>query len=97
MLRKDEFLSESKTFTHIDVAQKDETFELSTGELAFSYCQVPIIYQLSEGEGVEIILKDGKTQQSDTRILDQTTCNELFSRSGQIQKIKVKIPQSILK
>ncbi len=97
LLRKSEFLTESRSFKCIDLSQEALTIEVDKDQLAFTYCQVPIIYKLSDEEGVEVAYANGSTNSLPSRTLDKETSDHLFNRSGQIENILVNIPQTILK
>ena len=47
LLRKDEFLHQPITFEYLDVHSKHQQLQLEAGSLGFTYCQVPVIYQLA--------------------------------------------------
>jgi N-acetylglutamate synthase/N-acetylornithine aminotransferase len=91
LLRKQEFLAKDKTFNYIDVDQKKQTIAVSTGSLAFTYCQVPVIYTKSHQESVQIAFKDGTEKTFEQLTLDATTSEALFQRTGEINHIIVKV------
>ena len=97
MLRKEEFLDAAKSFAYVDIHQQNTTLELRKGALAFTYCQVPVVYQMAEEAHIEVIFQDGNTEESNGNMLGQRICNALFNRSGLVKQINVKVPQSILK
>lgn len=91
LLRKQEFLKNTQNFNYVDVSQKQQTLEINAGSLAFTYCQVPVVYHLGEQESVEVHLNDGGTQQFDQLYLNKEISNMLFIRSGKIKYIVVHI------
>ena len=52
LLRKEEFLQRPRTFTFRDVAGEEQQAELGEGTLAFTICQVPVLYQLRDAAGI---------------------------------------------
>ena len=50
LLKISEFLTESSTFSYVDVNQNICKFDLNQNQLAFTYCQVPIVYELKDAE-----------------------------------------------
>lgn len=97
LLRKSEFLQTSKTYTYVDVNQIRGKIDLKENMLAFTYCQVPIIYTMSQFNGIKVISKDSSVSSFDDLILDKETSSNVFKRNGLIQTIIVNIDKSILK
>jgi hypothetical protein len=91
LLRKDEFLKRPATFTYVDVNREVKELQLQVGELGFTYCQVPIIYKLDDGEGLKIINQDESFSESSEMRLDRKTSSKIFERTGEISQIVVSI------
>ena len=90
LLKKSEFLNKPATFTYIDTNQNLCDFSLKKKQLAFTYCQVPVIYELIDGkQGIIISFVDGKVKENFDRYLGANISNELFSRTKKIKKIHV--------
>lgn len=90
LLRKEEFLDQPKTFNYIDVHLKEQQVELEENSLCFTYCQVPILYQLvNEKECVKVIQKDGTIIQVDALQLDTDKSKQIFDRTGSIAGLVV--------
>jgi len=90
LLRKEEFLRKSKTFEYRNVNSQIKQLELIEGSLAFTYCQVPVVYQLGNKSGLKIESKN-EVIESDTWHLDAEMSKKVFKRTGEINKIKVYI------
>ena len=97
LLRKIEFLQEPKMFAYIDVFKKSKEIHLEKGSLAFTYCQVPIIYTISEEESLEVEFRDKSTKIFETLYLDSKTSQQIFNRSGEVLHINVNIKRHYLK
>jgi hypothetical protein len=91
LLRKQEFLKTSQTFNYIDVDQKQQSIALQSGSLAFTYCQVPIIYSLDKKIGIQITFNNGTVKVLTQLELDKSTINDLFKRTGNVKYIEVNI------
>ncbi|MEL6537066.1 MAG: hypothetical protein AAFQ98_16715, partial [Bacteroidota bacterium] len=91
LLRKDEFLTEDQTFRYTDVGQVSQAIALSEGMLAFTYGQVPVLYQLSDQEGIEVDYANGETSTQDSLTLSKTDSDRVFQRTGEISVIRVRI------
>ena len=97
LLRKDEFLSESKTFHYIDVQMEQKSIELEKKSLCFTYCQIPIVYKIGANRNIEIGYSDSTNKIVETLCLDKNTSQQFFGRTGEINKIIVNILESELK
>lgn len=91
LLRKQEFLANDQGFNYIDVGRNKQTIAVSAGSLAFTYCQVPVIYTKSLQESVLVVFKDGTEKTFEQLKLDKTTSEKLFQRTGEINHIIVKV------
>jgi len=91
LLRKQEFLAKNKEFNYIDVDRNKQAITVSAGSLAFTYCQVPVIYTKSNQESVQIAFKDGTEKTFGQLKLDKTTSEKLFQRTGEINHITVEV------
>lgn len=91
LLKVSEFLNEAKVFTYINVNSKKSTLNISKNQLAFTYCQVPIIYNLSDKNAMEVVLNDDKKVVFDGLELDLETSTKMFDRTNEINHIKVSI------
>ncbi len=98
LLRKQEFLTEAATFNCLTVAGEKRSYSLEAGQLAFTYCQVPFIYQLSDSaEGqIAVIMKDDTTHLFNQLRLSEEASQSIFQRRGEIDKVVVTVPQQSL-
>lgn len=61
--------------------------KVPAGGFAFTFCQVPVVYQPSDRNGLRISWEDGThTDQADHQ-LDANASNQLFRRTGRIRRI----------
>lgn len=97
LLRKDEFLTHPKTFNYVNVHFEHKTIELKENSLAFTFCQIPVVYQLSETSSIEIFDSQGNSKTINQLTLDAKTSQEVFSRNGVIEKLIVNVVASNLK
>lgn len=89
LLRREEFLSSPATFSYVDVAGRARKLRLKTGALAFTYCQVPVIYQLAAKPFLEIEFADGGKLRQAALWLDQKNSRAIFDRADIIKSIAV--------
>jgi len=98
LLRKTEFLSASDRFDFVNVSSENQTIVLPENTLAFTYCQVPVVYRvLKKGEGqVVVTLNNNESIHLPTMALDLELSRHLFDRSGVVKDITVSIPSGSL-
>ncbi|MHC4821809.1 MAG: hypothetical protein ACYTDX_08845, partial [Planctomycetota bacterium] len=89
LLRRSEFLSHPTAFRYFDVAGRPQTLHLERGALAFTYCQVPVIYRLAPQPSVTLVRTDGITEMVDGLTLNADTSAEVFNRTGALRTIEV--------
>ena len=95
LLKKSEFLTKENMFTYVDIEQTVQSTIIDKNQLGFTYCQVPIVYSLCEGDWKQSILfKNNTTKEYDGHIVKQNISSDIFSRSGEIKKIIVNCPRS---
>lgn len=96
MLKKSEFLTKSQTLPFIDV--NGEKTELFIGEksLCFSFCQMPIVYQLDSKDVIEISFgNEFKTVAENSLQLDEELSQKIFKRTGEIKQILVRVNEAL--
>jgi hypothetical protein len=93
LLRESEFLTEPTTFSYIDPESISQTLPLEAGSLAFTFCQVPIVYTLGDGPHIVISSSDGSEQRAGGSTLQQSVAREIFGRTGKIKQVTVHFPE----
>ncbi len=97
LLRTNEFLKTSKTFNYVDIHSNFQQLELEQNSLCFTYCQVPIIYKISSKNRLEIFNNDNTTDTVESLSLSTNSSQEIFRRTGTINKIIVYVQATKLK
>ena len=70
---------------------------LEPGTLAFTFCQVPVVYRSTDGAAkVAVVRSDGTTERFDGAFLDAATSRAVFERSGAVTRIEVAVPAADL-
>jgi len=95
-LKKSEFLTEAKTVTYVNVNSEEISLALQPQSLLFTYCQVPVVYQMSNQSSVSVLLRNGSTAKFDRPELDLRTSAEIFGRTGTVLQLIVYIDKKIL-
>ena len=91
LLRQREFVQEERAFRFLDINDDWQEIPVPAGGLAFTWCQVPIVYELADDEGMTLTWDDGKQQSLQQLHLPSELSVALFERSGRIRQITVKI------
>jgi len=97
LLRKEEFLSKETSFEYLSLLRGAQSITIPSNSLAFTYCQVPIIYHISDKDHIEIIFKDGTSSKIDALVIDLKTSEKIFKRTGDIVQINAYINSTYLK
>ncbi len=90
-LHIEEFMTEPSEFEYFDTNGESKNIALDKGQLVFTYCQVPIIFQKSSDQGLTIYYKDDRTVELDSNVISQEVSEQIFNRTGEIAKIICKL------
>jgi len=94
LLRRREFFQSEAEFKYFDLTGKEQLTQISPGSLAFTVCQVPVVYRLSNAPfSVDVTLADGKIVSLQQNCLDAELSLELFERTGKIVRIDVHVSE----
>ena len=97
LLRKKEFLSEKTTWSTYDVAGQKSSRVLDVGTLGFTYCQIPIIYDINKSEEqIQVEFSDGSIENLAGSSLTFELSSLVFNRNNIIKSIYVHILKSHL-
>ncbi|ARV09400.1 hypothetical protein BTO05_07005 [Winogradskyella sp. PC-19] len=97
LLRKEEFLQADKETKYVNIDGEFTDLKLVKGSLAFTYCQVPVVYHISTNNSIEVTMTDESKSTFEGLQLDVKLSDSLFSRTGAIRRIDVHINSAILK
>ena len=91
LLRAREFAARDRSFRYLDVDNAWQHLDLPPSSLAFTWCQVPIVYVLdSKAEsGLLVTFDDGTESAYANLSLPADVSDDIFRRSGRIRKITV--------
>jgi len=91
LLKRSEFLAGPQLFQYYDVNGKLQQLELSTGMIAFTICQVPIIYILAEKSKIIVTKSNGTEEEKAGLELDTNLSAAIFKRTDSVKQIWVYI------
>ena len=98
LLRLREFTSKPRIYCFLDVDGEWQDTSIAEKCLAFTWCQVPIVYELIDADDPELSItwKDGHQQKLEQLCLPEKESKELFQRSGLIRQINLKLSKKQL-
>ena len=74
-----------------------KTVKLEKDSLAFTVCQVPVIYKMADADQIEVLFTDGKTELLNTSALSREISNKIFQRTNEIAQLKVHVNKEVLR
>ena len=98
LLREREFGVEPRNFRYLDVDDQWQELSVPATGLAFTWCQVPLVYTLDDTvePSVTITLDDGTLQTLSGLALPAEQSAEIFLRSGRIRQLNLVFGRSEL-
>ncbi len=90
LLNGDEFLARDRSFHYFDVKNEKRSISLGKGMLAFTLCQVPVVYRQADEETVIICTTDGDENKMQGLEINSELSRSIFQRDGRIHDIQVK-------
>jgi len=91
LLDRHEFLINSSVFSYWNVDGQEQQIDLKAGSLAYSFCQVPVILQISNEKCIKIHLTDGGTQEVEGHVLDAINSRHIIQRDGMVHHLVVSV------
>ena len=98
LLRRCEFPSTTRQFRFLDVDGEWQELAVPAQALAFTWCQVPIVYRLRDQgpAALAVTLQDGSTQTLRQLSLSPQLSSGIFRRTGRIRQVVLDVPQEAL-
>jgi len=91
LLNQNQFLQQDEIVRFIDLQGNSYTIILERGSLAFTVCQVPIVYKIAETNAIEVKFKNGKIETFSTLTLNNELSQKIFQRTGEVIQVTVSI------
>ena len=94
LLRAEEWTTAPATFAYRDVGGAERSIDLPAGSLAFTFCQVPVVYSRG-GDAVSVTahLADGTTMDQPDGVLSPELSASIFRRDGRVTSLSVHVPE----
>ena len=91
-VRDAEWTQASTSFDYIDVVGDWATVDLPRGALAFTFCQVPVVYRRADGLEARVHLEDGRVVQCPMGQVPRDLSESVFRRQGRVRLIEASVP-----
>lgn len=91
LLNREELLKAPENFEYYSLDGHKNKISLQSGQLAFTFCQVPVIYSSGSEETIRVTFNNGETKMLNEKVLDKHISSMLFKRSGEIERIDLTI------
>ncbi len=89
LLNTNELLTEPKSFEYLALDGRKQTIDLENGQLAFTFCGVPVVYKMASSKSIKLIYTDNKTTLINGNLINEEISTKIFRRTGQISLIEV--------
>ena len=98
LLRECEFGADARPFRFLDVHGRWQELQVPPRGLAFTWCQVPIVYRLVDDgpPQLTVVLEDGSSQTLPELSLPLDLSAELYRRSGHVRSLSLDVPRELL-
>ena len=93
--KAEEFTIEADPFVYFDLSGTEQKIQCGEKSIAFTYCQVPFIYRLSDTEKVVVFKEDGEEIKLNKLEFEEKISQSIFSREGKIREVKVCLDKNI--
>ena len=97
LLKASEFINYPTVFHYVDVHANNCEVQLEKESLAFTICQVPVIYIISDQTKIIIQLNNGEAVEYATTCINDSLSMEISKRTGIVKQIKFYIKKGDLK
>lgn len=88
LLNENEFLEKETVFEFYNLKGEIQQILLEKDQLAFTFCQVPIVYKKSNVEKLIIELNNGEKLIHEGNRISNTLSEEIFNRTGKVSKVE---------
>ena len=97
LLRRDEFITGKKEFQYYNVSHQKIILNIKKNQLAYTFCQVPVIYTLTGGENsLKLEHNDGSIVELDGNTLRKKDSSHIFNRDSAIKQINLNLDTGLL-
>ncbi len=88
LLNHNEILTDKTSFEYYDLSGNKREIALNEGQLAFTFCKVPVVYSSGSNTQIIIAYNNGKLKAIRGNIIDKETSVKIFNRTDEVEKIE---------
>lgn len=97
ILRESEFMKEESFISFVDAQGSFNRLTVPENSLAFTYCQIPVIYQKGSSFSINLHYNDGSERKYFEPRLEEQDSKDIFKRKGKVLKVHLTItPDKLL-
>jgi hypothetical protein len=96
-LLRNEFLTQEIEATFVLVDGTKKSLTIPKNSMAFTVCQVPVIYKIAMANHVELYNTNGSKETQDTLELSKEQSTRIFHRTGEISQVVVYLDENNLR
>ncbi len=93
LINRDELLKTPGDFKYIDINGDQQLIKLMPGQLAFTFCKVPVVYTFGDSEQIQIEFFNEDSIDTLSKAINTTYSSSIFNRDGQVKLIQVTVKQ----
>ena len=97
LLHKSEFLQTDVQAQFVLLDGTINTLNLPKNSIAFTVCQVPVVYTISNANKVEVLYSNGTSELIATLGLNREISSKIFQRTNEVKEVKVYITEDNLR
>ena len=88
LMNPDELILAPAVFTYFDVNGAEKSFDVMEKQLAFTYCQVPVVYKNGKQNEIKISLVEGESIVITGCEINASISAKIFARTAEVEKIE---------
>ncbi len=87
LLNADEILTKKDVLSYFNLRGDHCQAPLNPGQIAFTFCQVPVICSFGDSNVIAVEYQDGTIREFRDKVISTDISNSIFSRKGEIKQI----------
>ncbi|MDQ2178676.1 hypothetical protein [Marinifilum sp. D714] len=87
LLNEKEVLKNPELFTYYDLQNSKQTIELEEGQLALTFCKVPVVFSKGAMPEIKITYKDESNTLISGNIIDENISESIFRRENSVKRV----------
>lgn len=89
LLNDEEILVDKQSFEFVSLDGETSNIELNKNQIAFTFCQVPVVYSFNKEQKINITFNNGHIESINGDVMSKENSQLVFKRTGDIKLIEV--------